>query len=160
MRRPKKENITVQMTSETIYELLEHTPVARLATVDADGMPYVVPVNYVYTDGRLYVHGKLSGRKMDNLARDPRVCFEVDEMQGLVLSEEPNPCRTNTAYRSVIVRGEAAVLEDMERKLFALRAIADKYTPQFRDLSIPPAAAAKTAVIEISICNISGKYYK
>lgn len=150
----------MQMTSESMHELLEHAPVARLATVDTDGMPYVVPVHYVYTDGRLYIHGKLSGRKMDNLARDPRVCFEIDEMQGLVLSEVPNPCRTNTAYRSVIVRGKAAVLEHMEEKLIALRAIADKYTPQFRDIAIPPAAAAKTAVIEISIRNISGKYYK
>ncbi|MGE4548076.1 MAG: pyridoxamine 5'-phosphate oxidase family protein [Intestinibacillus sp.] len=150
----------MQMTEENIYRLLEQAPVARLATVDADGMPYVVPVHYVYTGGKIYIHGKLSGRKMDNLAHDPRVCLEVDEMDGLVLAEQPNPCRTNTAYRSVIVRGEAAVPEQMGEKLSALRAIADKYTPQLRDIPIPPAAAAKTAVIEITICDITGKYYK
>lgn len=148
------------MTVDAIDAFLKEVFVARLASLDADGAPYIVPVHYVYTRGRIYIHGRKSGRKMDNLARDPRVCFEADEMEGLILSEQAQPCRTNTAYRSVIIRGEAAVLNDLDAKLAALRAITEKYTPQYQEGPIPSAAVEKTAVIEITIREIMGKYNK
>lgn len=150
----------MKMTEEAVSALLAGAPVAYLSTVDADGAPYTVPVHFACAGGKVYIHGKAAGRKLDNLARDPRVCLTVSEMQGLLLADKPDPCRTNTAFCSVVIRGEAAVLTDLPRKLAALRAVADKYTPQLKSMPIPPAAAERTAVVEITIRDITGKYYK
>ncbi len=44
-----------------------------------DGNPYVVPLNYGYVDGRIVFHCALTGRKLDGLLADPRVCLTVPD---------------------------------------------------------------------------------
>ncbi len=119
MRRKEKE-ITDRAVME---EVLREAQIGRLATCSG-GEPYVVPVNFVYADGMIYFHGHREGKKMGNISRNPRVCFEVDS--GEVL-EADRPCDYNFEYRSVVVQGFARVVEDPERALRALRRLVDKY---------------------------------
>ena len=81
----------------------------------------MVPVNFGYAKGCIYVHSSLKGRKMDILRDHPRVCFEVDLEVEVVTGERP--CDYTTNYKSVIGFGQAKLLEDDEAKLEGLRAI-------------------------------------
>ena len=63
---------------QDIERILNSTTIGRLAPSGADGYPYITPVNFVYHDGNIYFHSASKGEKLDNLARDPKVCFEVD----------------------------------------------------------------------------------
>ncbi len=121
MRRKEKE-ITEKAVIE---EVLMENDVGRLATA-IDGEPYVVPMNYVYYEGKVVFHSHKDGTKMANIAKNPRVCFEVDSGE---IVKGDKPCDFTWKYRSVIVKGKARMITDPARKLKALQRLSDKYSP-------------------------------
>ncbi len=146
-----------QLEIPEIETFLGEQKVGRLATLNADGAPYITPVHFVYIDNAIYIHGLCKGQKIDNIKRDAKVCFEADEMSGLILDEKP--CDVNTAYRSVIISGTARLVEE-DKKITALKGIITKYTPHLSGIALPDNMLKATAVIEITIQQITGKYYK
>ena len=42
-----------------------------------DGKPYVVPLNYHYSEGKIHFHCGLKGKKLAWLKANPQVCFTV-----------------------------------------------------------------------------------
>jgi nitroimidazol reductase NimA-like FMN-containing flavoprotein (pyridoxamine 5'-phosphate oxidase superfamily) len=139
------------MPLEEAEAFLGTAEVLRLGMADVDG-PYVVPVNFGYADGRLYVHGPGDGRRLDAIARDPRVCFEADECE-IVRAEKP--CGFTARFRSVIGYGTARVLSSDAEKRRGLDVIMRQYAATGD--GIPEATLAKTTVIEIEIESMEGK---
>lgn len=84
-------------------------------------------LTFIYQDDKIYVHGLNKGQKLDNIKRNPKVCFEADEMIGLLLSD--SPCDVNTEYNSVVALGTARLIEDSAQKIRVLEQIMAKYTP-------------------------------
>src|ERR1043166_7656075 len=61
-------------------ELIARAYCGRLATVSADGSPYIVPLLHVFPADELMVHNAAArGHLRQNVERDARVCYEVDE---------------------------------------------------------------------------------
>lgn len=151
MRRKDRE-ITDKAELEA---LLRQGRVCHLAMLDpADGgRPYVVPVNYAFHDGSLYIHGAASGRKASILRASPRVAFSI------LLSEELKPgangCDWTTLYVSLAGEGLAEVVEAGEDKALALARFMEHYAPGPHEL--PAAAIARTMVARIEISSLSGK---
>lgn len=150
---------THPLTEELINQLLERTQTGSLATINADGTPYVTPMHFVYQQNTLYAHGLPKGQKISNLTNNPRVCFCVYEMDKLLLDPNEKPCDTNTKYESVIISGNATLLKDIEKKEMVLKEIVKKYTPHLADRDLPANMVKGTAVIQIDITEITGKYY-
>ena len=89
---------------ENIEPILRACKTCRVA-MSAEGMPYVIPLNFGYTWDEsgltLYFHSGLKGKKIDALRKDPRVCFELDTEDGLT-GEGDLACRYSFAgYGSV-----------------------------------------------------------
>ncbi len=129
---------------EQAEEILRTATVGHLATTYADGTPYVVAVNYGWSGGRVYFHGATRGDKLDNIERDPRVCFAVDLDEGLIRADRPFDA--GVAYRSVIIFGRARLVQDSAEKLAALTAVA-RQAGQGGEVS--PREADRTAVVVI-----------
>src|SRR3989304_8919929 len=92
--------------------LLERALVGRIGTVDADGTPYVVPLNFVYEDQgrRIHLHlARQPGHLASNLEFSSKVCFEVDEPGPLFATGEGGR-NTDQAYESAVCFGRAAVV--------------------------------------------------
>lgn len=122
MRRAHSE-ITDQ---QQIIGILEQARVGRLATLGADGFPYITPVNYVFHQGKVYFHCAHKGEKMDNLLRDDKVCFEVDVPLAyleVAFNGQNKACAVHELYKCVIIRGRAKVVDDPEIKVDALNAL-------------------------------------
>lgn len=151
---------THPLTDSEMDALLTRAQVGRLATLRADGSPYLVPVHFAWLDGTIYLHGLPKGEKVENLCRDPRVSFEVDEMQGLLDQNLTSPCATNTIYESVILFGTASLVEEPEEKKKALWAVVEKYTPHLTHLEMPEKSITGTGVIAIRVQERTGKYYR
>lgn len=145
------------LAEKDIAELLATETVGRLSTLGQDGFPYTVPVHFIWLDGQVYIHGLAAGEKLRNIRANPHVCFEVDRMQGLI--HAPEPCDTNTAYQSVIIRGTAREVDATPEKIAALNAIVNKYTPQHEDGAYPDRMLKMTAVIAIAGERCTGKFY-
>lgn len=135
--------------------ILRECPVGSLSTVGPDGAPYVVTVNYVYHDGKIFFHGALRGQKMDNMAHDPRVCFEVHVLERIFRA--PRATEFSTRYHSVIVQGRARPLTDPVAKRKALMALTARYAEGHPFEPPSEQAVAATAVVEIEIDEMTGK---
>jgi nitroimidazol reductase NimA-like FMN-containing flavoprotein (pyridoxamine 5'-phosphate oxidase superfamily) len=144
-----------------VLDVLRRGEVARIAMVDADGGPYVVPVSYAVLPPepgeplRIVVHGAREGRKVDALRRDPRVCVEVTVDVAVVPAVRA--CDVSTRFRSVIAFGRVAFLEERAARARALAAIAERYNPG--SPPIDEGEARKVAILEIRIdaatCKVS-----
>jgi nitroimidazol reductase NimA-like FMN-containing flavoprotein (pyridoxamine 5'-phosphate oxidase superfamily) len=129
--------------------------VGSLATVSPDGSPYVVAVNYVYHDGKIYFHGALEGKKIDNIAHEPRVCFEAHVMDRILRA--PRAIEFGTRYRSVVVHGRARLLDELAAKRKALMVLTARYAGNCPFEPPTDKEVAATAVVEIGVGEMTGK---
>ncbi|MDT8380223.1 MAG: pyridoxamine 5'-phosphate oxidase family protein [Desulfotignum sp.] len=148
MRRKEKQITDTQQ----MEQILEQAQVCRLAMVD-QGCPYVVPLNFGYRDGCLYFHSAPEGRKIDVLRADPHVCFEVDEL--VKINKPARACGWGVSFRSVIGTGIARILEAPAEKKAGLDIIMAHYSG--RSFDYPEEMLAKTAVIQVTVDEMTGK---
>jgi nitroimidazol reductase NimA-like FMN-containing flavoprotein (pyridoxamine 5'-phosphate oxidase superfamily) len=120
------------MSEEETVDLLQRALVGRIGTVDAGGMPYVVPLNFVYEHParRIHLHfARHPGHLASNLRTSPKVCFEVDEPGPLMATGQAG-CETSHAYESVVCFGRAQVVSDERESMRIARLLVQKYVDQ------------------------------
>jgi len=71
---------------------------ARFATVDEDGYPRVIPIAFLYHDGKIKFTLRPNSAPQNNVRRDPRVSIALDER------EQP--------MRRVIIQGFARIVHE------------------------------------------------
>jgi nitroimidazol reductase NimA-like FMN-containing flavoprotein (pyridoxamine 5'-phosphate oxidase superfamily) len=120
MRRQEKEILD----KDIIERILKESDICRIAMIDGSE-PYIVPLNYGYVDGVIYIHSAPEGRKISILSANNRVCFEIEYAQKVVKKKEP--CNWTTKYRSVIGYGNIEIVSDTENKKKGLNIIMRKY---------------------------------
>jgi hypothetical protein len=144
------------MTESDAREFLATQTEGRLATCDAAGQPYITPLNYFYREGKIYFHSKLIGRKLDNIAENSRVCFEVSAVEKLTVTND-RPCACSTRYTSVLAFGAARVVFDEAEKATLLNLLVARYAADKPFQPVEESHAADCAVVEIRIDELSGK---
>ena len=107
---------------------LRNQKVAHVATVDANGWPYVVPLIYIYEGGdRLFVHtGNHDGQFERNIIGQPRACVEVSEM-GPIHPGPRHACGSALVYSSVITFGMVRRIDNRADKTWFFDRVLDKY---------------------------------
>jgi len=113
---------------EESRKILDSGTYGVLATVDASGQPYAVPLSYVVLNEKIYFHCARSGHKIDNLAGNPRVSFVVVGRAEAVYNGH-----YTTYYESAVVFGRTCEVEDADEKYAAIYALTEKYTPDNMD---------------------------
>jgi nitroimidazol reductase NimA-like FMN-containing flavoprotein (pyridoxamine 5'-phosphate oxidase superfamily) len=103
---------------ETIYGILDEAFVCQVGFV-ADGLPFVMPTNYVRVGDKLFLHGSPASRLMKTLASGAPFCLSVTLLDGIVFA--PSAIGHSVNYRSVVVMGKAEVVADAAAKLAAMR---------------------------------------
>ena len=134
--------------------LLKKASVGRLGTA-CQNEPYIIPLNFVYTDGKIFFHCAIKGKKIEYITRNPRVCFEVDEFISLGGGEKA--CDFTTYYRSVISYGQARIIENSKEKAEALQKLLEKYTTERPEPVFNETMLRRVKVIEIVIEKLTGK---
>ncbi|NWF57591.1 MAG: pyridoxamine 5'-phosphate oxidase family protein [Syntrophaceae bacterium] len=142
--------------------ILSSTNIGRMATVDTEGYPYITPLNFVFHQGCVYFHCAPQGEKLDNLTRDPRVCFEVSiplAYLEVAFNAERNPCRTHQLYHSVIIRGRARIVPDGELKTAVLNALLAKHEGNraFPSVTLDSPDNKACCVVEIKPARMTAK---
>ena len=107
---------------QTIYEILDEGLICQVGFV-VEGQPFVIPTAYGRVDDRLYIHGSPASRMLRTLKEGIEVCVTVTLLDGLVLARSAFHHSMN--YRSVVVFGQATLVEDANEKLEALKAFTE-----------------------------------
>ena len=139
-----------------IRGILERGKIVHIGLVDGDE-PYVVPLNYGYTmEGdkmTLYLHGALWGRKLDIIRVNPKVFFSIEsDVQPF---EGPIACHYGMAYSSVMGRGTAVILEDVEEKKAGLSQLMKSQTG--KDFTFEDKMVSIVSVIRIDVAEFTAK---
>ncbi len=151
---PRRKERTIK-TAREMELLLEDMPVGRLAVMTEDG-PYVVAVNYLFLEGNIYFHSGQSGRKIEALRADSRVCFLVDDVGPQVIWERG--CGITQIYKSVVCFGKAEFVEGPAEKMRILEKLVRKFVPANQPFSpMKDQDIVKTAVVKIVVESMSGK---
>lgn len=136
--------------------LIQTERVGRLALADQEGQPYVIPLNHLLLDHTIYFHCALSGRKLDMLLENPKVCYEVDRFLGI--KSGPTACEYGAFYESALVFGVARLVSDPLEKVRILNQLtAHHAAPGALFAPVTESTAAKVAVVAVSIDQVSGK---
>jgi hypothetical protein len=122
-----------------------------------EGQPYVIPTSYGRDGDTLYIHGSAASRMLRNLDKGVPVCITVTLLDGLVLARSVFNHSMN--YRSVVVLGTAALVDDPAEKLAALRALSEHIIPhRWDDSRLPNEKELKaTSVLRLPITEFSAK---
>lgn len=149
--------------SELLKKFLKSCTVGRFASNGSDSYPYVIPVNYVFHSEAIYFHTGIRGQKIDNIKRDPRVSFVVDQPHSYLDTSFDNgapPCHVTQYYRSVIIKGKAELVEDEQEKLNALNALMASHEgyPDYRGIEKAMKGVDLCTVVKITVESISGKF--
>jgi nitroimidazol reductase NimA-like FMN-containing flavoprotein (pyridoxamine 5'-phosphate oxidase superfamily) len=139
-----------------IIQLLKTCHVGRLGTIGRDGYPMVKLLNFSYHEGKIYFHAALAGEKIDDIKRDNRVCFEVDQPIAFVRADK-QPCEAVYLYRSVIIKGRASLVEDHGERTLAFKSLMDKYQPEGGYGRYPDEKLAMTGIVRIDVAEMTGK---
>lgn len=143
-----------------IRAIITQCDVCRLGLKDHDGYPYILPLNfgYKFDDDRtvLFFHSAAEGKKLELLAHDSKVAFEMDCNHRLHSDTDTRRC--TMFYQSVMGRGRIVFITDEEEKLEALTILTDRYHPEGH-FEFSTAAIPRTSVYKLVIESMTGKNY-
>ena len=142
---------------QQIQAILDTAKVLRLGLA-VDNEPYVVPMNYGYVmeAGKLtlYLHSAVRGKKLDMVQANPKVFFEMDcdwkPFEGKL------PCQYGLSYSSLMGRGTACLVEDVEEKKKAMSILMKTQTG--KDFSFEDRLVTIVTVIRVDVAEYTAKH--
>ena len=140
-----------------IQHILDTAKVLHLGLA-VDNEPYIVPMNYGYTmDGEkltVYLHSAVRGKKLDMIRANPKVFFEVE--CDLIPFEGRVPCQYGLSYSSLMGRGDARIVEDVEEKKEAMSILMKTQTG--KDFPFEDRLVSIVSVIRIDVAEYTAKH--
>jgi nitroimidazol reductase NimA-like FMN-containing flavoprotein (pyridoxamine 5'-phosphate oxidase superfamily) len=143
---------------EVVHRILDESLICHLGYVSA-GRPVVLPTTHARLGETLYLHGSTGSGPMlaAKTGSSLPVCVTATLIDGLVLARAA--LHHSLVYRSVVVLGEARLVEDPAEKLRALRSLLDHVASGRAADCRPPNARelAATAVLALDLVEVSAK---
>ena len=141
---------------QVIHDILDEALICHVGFVDA-GQPYVLPMNHVRIDERLYVHGSPLSRKFRCICAGHPICITVTLLDGLILARSAASHTVN--YRSVVVLAVGQEVRDSAEKRKALQALLEHVIPgRGDDVREPsPQDIEATMVVSFPLDEMSAK---
>jgi nitroimidazol reductase NimA-like FMN-containing flavoprotein (pyridoxamine 5'-phosphate oxidase superfamily) len=148
---------------QKVIEFLNQEHVGRICSIDKDGFPQVIPMNFVFLNDAVYMHSHTRGEKLDNIKNNNKVGFEVDRELEFLPSYFTHPTdasQADTLYISVVIKGIGAIVNDREEKIIALNGLMEKYQPEgrYEKISQDMAVVDEVAIIKVMPNTMKGKY--
>jgi len=159
-----------------MIDFLNQEKVGRVASIDEQGYPQIIPMNFVYVKndmidtlssnnniGAVYMHSHPFGEKIENIKRNSKVGFEVDSYVCFLPSYYFHPTdasQADTLYVSVVIKGNASIVQNKDEKANALNGLMKKYQKEggYESLSSNMVSVREVTVLKVVPDQIRGKY--
>jgi nitroimidazol reductase NimA-like FMN-containing flavoprotein (pyridoxamine 5'-phosphate oxidase superfamily) len=142
--------------SATINAILDEGFICHVGFA-VDSQPFVIPTGYARVREKLYIHGSSASRMLRTLSGGVNVCVTVTLTDGLVLARSAFHHSVN--YRSVVVLGNATLVEEPQEKIAALEAFTEHIVPgRWKEIRWPNDIEIKaTSVLVLPLNEASAK---
>ena len=140
---------------EKIRQIIDKCDTCYVGMTDPEGKPYVLPFNFGYEDGFIYLHMAPQGKKLGILENNPNVCVAFSTDHKLFHRNEEVACSYGMHYRSVLAHGKAEFVEDYDEKVRIMNVTMRKYTG--KDFAYNPPAIKNVCIVRLKVEKIEGK---
>jgi PPOX class probable F420-dependent enzyme len=117
-------------------DLVARERVCRVATVNAEGQPHLVPVCHAFAGGKLYIGSGDDGAKVRNLKANPKITVTVDLYSDHWAS-----------LKGVMVQGRAKLIERGPAFQRAKKKLYEKYSQYAKEAALAPS---DSVIVEIT----------
>lgn len=138
-----------------IREIIDKCDTCYVGMSDTRGVPYVLPFNFGYEEGYIYLHMAPGGRKVDILRENPNVCVAFSTDHELFSRNREVACSYGMKYRSVLAEGKAEFIDDYDEKVRIMNVTMEKYTG--REFGYNAPAIKNVCVIRIAVEKIQAR---
>ena len=148
---------------QAIIKIIKSCQCCRLGFQD-DGEVYIVPLNFgCEYDGErlvLYFHGAKEGRKIDLIAKNPRVGFEMDTNHEIYAKDNnETACAYTARFQSVIGTGKVSMVCGADEKKHGLLLLME-HTTQQCEWSFDEKMLNAVAVFKLEVDKLSCKEHE
>lgn len=151
MKSRKVEHITA------IAEIINKCEVCYVGMSDSDNQPYVLPFNFGFDGESIYLHSAKTGKKIDILNNNNKVCIAFSTDHVLRYQDEEVACSWSMKYRSVLAYGKLEFVNDAEEKVVVLNHIMQKYAGNDYKYNTP--AIEGVQCFKLKVENFEGRAY-
>ena len=141
-----------EMPADWALDIMRKAPYITVSFIRPDGTAYGVPLSLASTNDKTwYFHCAPEGDKLDAIAAHPEVCLSA--VTKCTPTVGPNDGSFTLQYRSAIAFGRAVLVTNVEEKVAALRAISERFLPQYMDAfdEAVHRSLHRTAVVRITL---------
>ena len=139
---------------DNIKEILAAGIIAHVGVNTPDG-PIVLPMAYAVRGDEILIHGSVANAMM-RAGKSVEVCVTVTIVDGLVVAR--TPLHNSMNYRSVVIRGEATRITELQEHSACLKLINDHIAPIWDTARAPSETDYKqTMVLSVPLAESSAK---
>jgi nitroimidazol reductase NimA-like FMN-containing flavoprotein (pyridoxamine 5'-phosphate oxidase superfamily) len=140
-----------------LEEIIKRCDICHIAMVDRNDKPYVLPFNFGYKDGEIFLHSAQKGKKIDVLKKNNNVCVAFSTDYQLRFRDEHVACSYSWKYRSVLAYGKVEFITDFDKKVEALNTVMANYTE--REFKFNDPAVNDVNCWKVIIEKLEGRAY-
>lgn len=112
---------------EQVEKIISACSVCYIGIIDTSGAPYVVPMNFGYKDGVIYLHSAPDGSLVRCIDNNNNICITFSLGEKLVYQHPEVACSYRMRSKSVICKGKVNFIEDLSEKRIILDLIMQQY---------------------------------
>lgn len=140
-----------------IEKILKECQTCFLGLADAEGQPYVIPMNFGYSEGTIYLHSGQFGRKWEIMKSNPKACITFMLGDELAYQDEHVACSWRVKSKTVIAEGLIEFVEDYDEKERILHILMKQYSD--REFKFNAPAVKNVGVFKMKIDTLKAKEF-
>ena len=141
---------------EEIEAIINEAEVCYAGMVDSD-KPYVLPFNFAYEKGNIYLHCDVKGYKLDVLRKNPNMCINFNIGNELFYRHKQVGCSWGMKFKSVNASGKVEFIDDYDLKYSVMKLFMLKYAGEDYEFSEP--SIKNVVIMRIKVKDFTGKKY-
>jgi uncharacterized protein len=134
---------------QEMEQIIRTCDICYIAVSDSDATPYALPMNFGYHDKVIYLHSAPTGKIVDIISRNNKICIVFSHGHQLAYQNEEVACSYRMQSKSVIVQGKVEFIENDEDKIKALDILMAQYTDKSFSYSEPAVRNVKVWKVHI-----------
>lgn len=142
---------------QEIEDIINQCDMCFVGIIEADGTPYVIPMNFAYFGGEIILHSAPEGKHLHLLALNNRVCVTFCSDRKLVYQHPDVACSYSMTSKSVLCKGSVSFVEDLNEKEEMMNSLMSKFSHRTFKYSTP--ALKNVKVWRVSIDEITAKAF-
>jgi len=149
---------TFLKTLAEVEPIIKSCEFCHVSMVDAENKPYVLPFNFGYNNGIIYLHSDPNGKKIQILKNNPNVCINFTTDHELFHINDNVACSYGMRYKSLVVNGAVEFIVEKEAKIEALNIFMDQYVKD-KEFCYSDPAIENVCVFIVKMTDYTGKIY-